>query len=950
MKASTIRNFVFICVAALSSVFAGCGTLADPLSNEIISDTSADGPASSADEEVAANNNWEKIITSESYTGKIAFKFKTETAARLRNDSGGELPLSKNLTRSRNVEFISSTGRNLSRVTQLIRENASASVSRAIPNISEEALDELKESFAEKGVYYPDWNLTYIISDNDRNSALEIYRQLKKDDSIEWVEPIRKKYLAGVIQTADYSQEQNYLKPFSSHSGVNALAGWAAGAFGQGVTIGDYELGWNFDHEDIPIDIDDVITNMQPGMTQAEIDHGTAVIGVVAGLHNSIGINGIAPQSNIKLLDAESAGLDFGGSWTDESGKTVKIQPGDILMIEVQIPGTINTTCGGTVEAQLGCLPVESSTYEFNHISSLLAAGYIIIEGAGNGSVDLSQHLDNSTEAIMVGASLGGTRQKAPWSNCGPRVDLFAWGNNVVTTGYGDKDPSQTDPDKKYTSVFSGTSSATAIVGGVAAQIQSYVKNMLSSAGAAGVDRFYIDNSKMRELLFASGSEAVYGGPQDPNPNCNIGKQPDVAAAIALLENGFIEEFNFNSKTASQTQYAAAYDIDGDGRSDVVGLDKNFVFRIDLSSVASDAPDSFMGFGENDLTLDFSEYTPSGGMYFPVVGDINSDGFADLGIYDSISGKLYIHYTDRDMFDNVVDHAGGGWSRIVDYSDDPNWQPYMRPMLGNVNVQFVSADGAYQLDLNDGEDHVTIDGNGRLSFSDMLGDLDSHGLLDEEQLQIAPGWAYHNVGGAYLKLKAPDSSPNPAQTTMFKNTVSWAQYKSTTLFCTELAKLGHDCANDVIYTMINGSFGFKLPTGEYYLYTASITPESSYPQPIEGFGGIDCRPIPADYDGDGFVDRATYCGDSFRVAFENDPKLYVANYPDSFGSIPAHIYQGGVKYSDIVAIYNALPNKLKPGCEAGANCSIFDAPPPIGPRFAECLKNWARPPQNCWNE
>ena len=954
---STMRNFVLISVIALLAAATGCGNAVEGDASAGPDNTSVSGNTSSSGEQ-ALTGSWEKVIASNDYTGQLAFKFKTDTTARLRTDKGAPPSLSKGLNFIREAEFISLSGRNLSRVTQVVRNSNSATVSRTIPNISEEDFESIREKYVEKGVEYPDWNLTYIITDHDKTSALEIYKQLKEDDTIEWVEPVLKKYLANVTDvTPDYSSGQDYLKPSATNAGVNALAGWAAGAYGQGVTIGDYVLGWNFNHEDLPIDLADVITTMPAEMTQAEIDHGTAVIGVIAGLHNDAGVKGIAPQSHIKLLNADDPWVGFTASWTDSEGKTIRTKPGDVLMIEVQVSGTTNTTCGGTATAQDGCLPVETSNLEFQTISSLVANGFVVVEGAGNGSVDLSSpiaHLEGTTGAIMVGASLGPTKQKAPWSNCGPRVDLFSWGGQVLTTGYGDYNPSQSDPNKRYTANFSGTSSATSIIGGVAAQLQSYVKAKLADAGIVDIDRVYIDNQKMKELLVQSGVSAVYGTNGDTNPNCNIGKQPDVAAAINLINSGFIEEFNFR-KEYTELVAEVAYDVDGDDKSDVIGLDRNFIFHIDLSSVESNAAGAFMGFGEYDVTLDFSDYTPAEGMYFPVVADINADGFADLGVYDSLSGKLYVHYTDRELFDGIVDHAGGGWSRIVDYSEDSNWQQYFRPQVfdknsdGYLDIVFQSADGQYLFDLNEVGDHVVINEDGRVEFSDTLGDLEVQSLLNAAQLAEAPGWAYQNILEPGITLKSPDGTTNPTNMTYPMTLGSTVVVKNKTLgLCSTLTELGLGCNSDINYHYMFGYYGLKFPDGKFLL--VDYNNPGFYQEPTEGFGGVDCRPIPADYNGDGLIDRATYCGSSFRVAFSNESVLRVANYTDSTGAIPAYIHQGGIKYTDILAIYNSIPSSQKPGCHAGQTCTIFDAPPPIGPRFAECVANWARPPQNCWGE
>jgi hypothetical protein len=97
-------------------------------------------------------------------------------------------------------------------------------------------------------------------------------------------------------------------------------------------------------------------------------------------------------------------------------------------------------------------------------------------------------------------------------------------------------------------------------------------------------------------------------------------------------------------------------------------------------------------------------------MIFPVVNDYNSDGRADLALYDSVNGKFYIKYTtDAVITPSPLEGKGGGegtieWDRIIDYSTDPAWKAYSRPLPGDINndrwldISFQTPDGHWLID------------------------------------------------------------------------------------------------------------------------------------------------------------------------------------------------------------------------------------------------------------
>src|SRR5678816_1026223 len=186
------------------------------------------------------------------------------------------------------------------------------------------------------------------------------------------------------------------------------------------------------------------------------------------------------------------------------------MREGDILVLEVQTDGP----AAGTTDY----VPIEwESQATYDAIRNAAAAGTIVVEAAGNGSQNLDAPIFNSGHspfradhdslAIIVGAgavTAGGLadRSRLDFSSFGSTVDLQGWGEQVVTTGYGGL-YSADGANSFYTSTFNGTSSATPIVAGACAVLQSHHK--VTNVGAV------LTPYEMREILRATGTPQVDG-------------------------------------------------------------------------------------------------------------------------------------------------------------------------------------------------------------------------------------------------------------------------------------------------------------------------------------------------------------------------------------------------------------------------------------------------------
>jgi hypothetical protein len=252
--------------------------------------------------------------------------------------------------------------------------------------------------------------------------------------------------------------------------GVDAIHAWQIpGGTGVGTNIADVEYGWQLGHEELLLaSITRESTFGSP--SAGEIDHGTAVLGIILAGDNGVGMVGIAPDARAFLVTgARASGVENYPSAILKAGFAAGV--GGVVLIEVgnQFFKT---------DPPHGDIPLETTAGVTDVIRTLAMFGITVIEPAGNGGVDLdafpflaalqpaSPKFDNSF-AIMVGGGLPLTTAVDSWSRGsthGARVDCFAAFNLIWA------------PSSKANNayqVFTGTSGASAIIAGAVAAIQS---------------------------------------------------------------------------------------------------------------------------------------------------------------------------------------------------------------------------------------------------------------------------------------------------------------------------------------------------------------------------------------------------------------------------------------------------------------------------------------------
>lgn len=110
---------------------------------------------------------------------------------------------------------------------------------------------------------------------------------------------------------------QGYLD--AGPTGINAEYGWLmAGGDGAGQSFVDLEYGWRLQHEDLADHDIEIISGENSDFVEF---HGTAVLGVVCGVDNTVGGVGITPHlASVRVVSEQRSALTFSTSDDLEGG------------------------------------------------------------------------------------------------------------------------------------------------------------------------------------------------------------------------------------------------------------------------------------------------------------------------------------------------------------------------------------------------------------------------------------------------------------------------------------------------------------------------------------------------------------------------------------------------------------------------------------------------------
>ncbi|MFP3403221.1 S8 family serine peptidase [Pseudomonas sp. SIMBA_065] len=329
--------------------------------------------------------------------------------------------------------------------------------------------------------------------------------------------------------TPDFEALQRYLnEPDSSAKGLNIRNAWQAGVQGRGVRVHFSDGGLYANHEDLR---GNPRLKVIPPTVDSEPDHGTASVGVLLAHDNGLGMTGICHAAELFLYDNRA--YDARGYSQTLKKLLAYARAGDIVGVNRQ---TANVNVLGTF------LPSLHDRTWWDVTRSLTERGVVVLNAACNGTsvsdhnarttqgygVDLEQwrYFDDHGEAdaILVGACHSWDGKPHQYSNYNYRYRMLnGWGDSVATLGYGalqDKN----GHDRDYTSTYGGTSSATPMVTGALALIQSY---------AIEQHHLYLNANQMHLLVMQSGYKDATLPDASRLP---MGARPNVLGALVLLD------------------------------------------------------------------------------------------------------------------------------------------------------------------------------------------------------------------------------------------------------------------------------------------------------------------------------------------------------------------------------------------------------------------------------
>ncbi len=455
-------------------------------------------------------------------------------------------------------------------------------------------------------------------------------------------------------------------------------------------------------------------------------------------------------------------------------------------------------------------------------IETAVANGIHVVEVGGNGNVNTGNlNWYGNSGAIIVGAggaSLGPNAdlQRLSFSSYGGRFNLQGWGENVVTTGYGDR-YNAGGKDSLYTAIFAGTSSASPIVAGAVGCCVGFWKGL-------GWNESLLTPTLLRDVLMWTGT------PQDYSVTGHIGPRPNLRAACSTL---ILQEIEWGDATSGPLA-----NNNGHGMAVAWGdYDDNGLLDIYLSNNGTNK--LFRNTGGGIFTDATASPLDDAGVGKGVAwADYDNDGNLDLYLVnDGIANKLFRNNGTAfvDATSGPLGDAGNGQGLAWGDYDNDGW----------VDLYFSNWGSANKLLRNNGDGSFTDAtssplGDGGHGSGTAWGDYDNDGYLD---LYLANGdleanKLFHNEGNGTFT----DATSGPLGDAGYGTGAAWGDYDNDGYLDLFLVNNGQD--NKLFHNEGNGTF-------------TDVTAG-----PLGGNAAYDIGVAWGDYDNDGDLDlyvTASYC-------------------------------------------------------------------------------------------
>jgi|GEM_PF-2032875 hypothetical protein len=370
----------------------------------------------------------------------------------------------------------------------------------------------------------------------------------------------------------------SYLLPGPDGVG-GGLAFLTPGGSGDGVNFADMERGWLLTHEDLAAA---GIVMVSGVMDPLQADHGTAVLDVVLGQDNDVGLLGIVSDVHAIV----SSGLRSGGTYSPAAAiidLAKQLGTGDVLLLEQQFEDSPGQK-----------VPLEWRKAERDAITTAVNAGMVVVEPASNSERLLDtipaengvHFLDRTvfdSGAIMVGvaqnaAAPGGGHARRPGAGHGNRLDCYAL-DGPHSTASSSSNNAYHAPGQPVGATFNATSAASAIIAGAVCAFQGMA---LALTGA-----------KWTPWTLRSAFSDATNGTTSPD---DIGVMPDLWSLSTLLASGMIGPDLLAAQLSDGVwlTIGQARDLIYVGKGDVVSVENSTgsydVWRVDRQSTGDPIP------------------------------------------------------------------------------------------------------------------------------------------------------------------------------------------------------------------------------------------------------------------------------------------------------------------------------------------------------------------------
>ncbi|QHE54244.1 S8 family peptidase [Pontibacillus sp. HMF3514] len=255
---------------------------------------------------------------------------------------------------------------------------------------------------------------------------------------------------------------------------INADDVQANGTTGNGVKVAVLDTGISASHEDLSVAGGASFVDSEPDPFNDGNGHGTHVAGTIAGLDNTLGVLGVAPDVSlyaVKVLDSDGSGtysgIIKGVEWAVDNNIDV-----------------VNMSLGGS----------RGSTSLEQAMDNAYNSGVLLVAAAGNdgtrGKKNTIGYPAKYSSVMAVGA-VDSNLDRASFSSVGSELEVMAPGVNIYSSVPGDS----------YDS-YNGTSMASPHVAGAAALIlandgsltNAEVRSLLNDTATPLGDSFYYGN------------------------------------------------------------------------------------------------------------------------------------------------------------------------------------------------------------------------------------------------------------------------------------------------------------------------------------------------------------------------------------------------------------------------------------------------------------------------